>query len=294
MPRVRLGVALLVPEPVDREIDGLRRACGDGAFTRVVPHLTLVPPVNVRVDDLPAALAVLRRAGARLAPVTVTLGAPTSFLPDSETLYLPVPDAAEADAVRRIRDAVFVEPLARPLTWPFVPHVTLADQMVPTRIAAAEAALADFRAEVTFDRVHLLIEARHGDAHRRWSPIADVPFAPPIVVGRGGVELELLVSELVDPEGDGLEEAEWAEVEDTPPSDVLPAGARSVVVTARTPARGGDRGSVVGVARGWARDGEGEVVCITVASAERRRGVARQLHLALASAIAGTAHDGGD
>lgn len=291
MPRVRLGVALLVPEPVDREIDGLRRACGDGALARVVPHLTLVPPVNVRVDDLPQALAVLRRAAAGRAPLTVTLGAPTSFLPDSETLYLPVPDATEAEAVRQLRDAVFVEPLARPLSWPFVPHVTLADQMDPERIAASQLALADYSATVTFDRVHLLIEARHGDAHRRWSPVADVPFAPPIVVGRGGVELELLVSELVDPEADALEEAEWAQVEDTPPADRLPAGARPVVVTARTPSRGAEVGQVVGVARGWRRDGEGEVVCITVGSAERRRGVARQLHLALRSAVAATHGD---
>ena len=51
-PRVRLGVVLLVPPPVAGEIDGLRRAVGDGALGKVAPHVTLVPPVNVRDERL--------------------------------------------------------------------------------------------------------------------------------------------------------------------------------------------------------------------------------------------------
>jgi hypothetical protein len=50
VPRVRLASALLVPEPFAREIDGLRRALDDD-IDRVPPHLTLVPPVNVRVGS---------------------------------------------------------------------------------------------------------------------------------------------------------------------------------------------------------------------------------------------------
>ncbi len=64
MARVRLGVALLVPPPFDTEIDGLRRALGDGALGRIPAHLTLVPPVNVREERLGEALAALRRAAA--------------------------------------------------------------------------------------------------------------------------------------------------------------------------------------------------------------------------------------
>ena len=42
------AVALLLPEPLDVEVDALRRACGDPMLERVRPHVTLVPPVNVR------------------------------------------------------------------------------------------------------------------------------------------------------------------------------------------------------------------------------------------------------
>ena len=57
MGRVRLGVALLIPPPFDREVDGLRRALDDGSLGRIPAHLTLVPPVNVK-PLLKRALAV--------------------------------------------------------------------------------------------------------------------------------------------------------------------------------------------------------------------------------------------
>jgi 2'-5' RNA ligase len=50
---VRFGVVLLVPAPYDAEIDGLRRACGDRRRDELAPHLTLVPPVNLRVAERP-------------------------------------------------------------------------------------------------------------------------------------------------------------------------------------------------------------------------------------------------
>src|SRR5438876_11352846 len=112
MPRVRVGVALLVPPPVDREIDALRRACGDGALGRIPAHLTLVPPVNVRDDRLHDALDVLRGAAAATRPFVVELGPPATFLPDSPTLYLAVTGDG-VETVDALRERVFVEPLAR-------------------------------------------------------------------------------------------------------------------------------------------------------------------------------------
>ena len=57
-----LGVALVLDAPVACEVQGLRRALGDGSLQRIAPHLTLVPPVNVRAGGLDEALAVLRTA----------------------------------------------------------------------------------------------------------------------------------------------------------------------------------------------------------------------------------------
>jgi 2'-5' RNA ligase len=168
VPRARLGVALLIPPPVDGEIDGLRRALGDPALGRIPAHLTLVPPVNVR--EVKEAVAVLRRAVAPSRPFRLELGPPATFLPDNPVLYLSV--HGELDDLHALRDRLFKPPLERDLTWPFVPHVTLSDESTAARIDAALVALADYRAEVTIDRVHLLQEA----PGRVWTPVAEVPF----------------------------------------------------------------------------------------------------------------------
>jgi 2'-5' RNA ligase len=258
---VRLGVALLLRAPLDAEVDGLRRSLGDGALGRIPAHITLVPPVNVREDRLGHALAVMRRAAAATRPFTAGLGPPRSFLPDNPTLYLAVTGAG-ADAVRALRERVFVEPLARPLTWPFVPHVTVADEADADRIAAALVALADFRADAAFDRVHLLREGQG----RVWSPVADAPFAPPAVIGRGGVAVELTVSEDLDPEARALARA---------------AGSIPLAVSARI------EGAVAGYAVGWCRGDSAHVAALVVAEGDAiALGVGRHLLAAFVSEAA--------
>jgi GNAT superfamily N-acetyltransferase len=86
--------------------------------------------------------------------------------------------------------------------------VTLADEMEPARIGAAVESLAGYSATVTFERVHLLEESKTA-AGRVWRPIADAPFAPPAVVGRGGIELELTASAGGDEEVRAFADREW-------------------------------------------------------------------------------------
>jgi len=258
MPKVRLGVALLLPSPIAHEVDGLRRGLGDGGLGRIPAHLTLVPPVNVNVERLPAALAVLRSAAAATRPFTVATGAPATFLPDNPVIYLPVERGAP-EAVA-LRDRVFRAPLSRDLTWPFVPHITIADDAAPARIAAALVALADYRLETTFDRVHLLEQG----AGRIWRPIADAPFEEPTVVGRGGLETELSVTTILDPEAGALI--------DSGAGDAVHDG--GVVITARR------AGRVVGVLVGSGRGSAAKVLRTTIVPDVSNEGLEEHLRAA--------------
>lgn len=203
MPRRRLGAVLLLTGPVAAEVNGLRRACGDQALDRVPAHITLVPPVNVREEDLPAALTRIRTAAAAVrGQIDLEIGPPASFLPVNPVLFLKV-GGAGLTAVHRLRETVFAYPLERSLTWPFVAHVTVADNAEPERIGAAITALADYTVNATFERIHLLEER----PDRTWIPIADCVLGPADVVGRGGFEVELTTTDLLDPEASRFVEA---------------------------------------------------------------------------------------
>lgn len=261
-----MGVALVVDPPVADEIDGLRRALADPALGRIDPHVTLVPPVNVRGGDLDRALRLLRgAAAARTGPLRLTLGPPASFLPRNPVLFLEV--AGDGAELRALRDAVFAPPLARELTWPWVPHLTLADGVDPARITAALVALDRYVGVIEVDRVVLLEETRSGTGGRRWAPLADAALGPAAVVGRGGLALTLVRSRLVDPEAAelvrgvlGADDASW------PWADAP----RQVVVTARRD------DSPAGVAVAWGDDHGGHVA-VLVGAGTRHEGVGSHL-----------------
>lgn len=182
--RRRLSVALLVPEPVATEIQGLRRALGDPTIERYVPHITLVPPVNVNETRLEEALALVRRVAASHQPLRLTIGPAGTFLPRNPVTFLKVDEP-----LTELQSALFVDPFELEKTRPFVPHVTIG------RNETNVTAVIDYVAEVEVDRLHVM--ERNDDGS--WFPIADIPFGEPAVVGRGGVELELTTSQLADP-----------------------------------------------------------------------------------------------
>lgn len=276
MPRQRLGVVLLVPPPVSTEVDALRRALGDEDPTRIAPHVTLVPPVNVRDDEVDDAVRVLRAAAATVGgPLRLALGPVTSFAPVSPTIHLAV--GGDVEAVHRIRDAVFRPPLARPLTHPFEPHVTLVEGSAA--IDAAILTLAGYRAECTVGAVHLMRELRDDEGRRIWRPMADAQLGgKPGVVGRGGLELELSTAGALPPDAARWIEQRWVDFDVERFGDVRRADAPLSVVARRD-------GAIIGAAQGDVRAwGEAYLANLMVAAEERNGGVGAHVVAAFTAA----------
>lgn len=243
MSRLRFGVVLAVPEPAATEIDGIRRALGDPGLSKVFPHLTLIPPVNVAVDRGPEVCALLRAAASETEPFELTLGPVVTFAPVTPVLYLSV-GGDGLDVVDDLRRRVFAGPLSRRLEHDFVPHVTVCEETEPARIDAALAALSGYEVVVRVDRLVLLRD--HAPGPRRWNPVGDMLFERPLTVGAGGAPVEIAVSSVADAE---IETHLEGQALDGPP-----VGASPFVSTARR------EGEIVAVARGWLRDGDVVVV----------------------------------
>lgn len=257
MSKHRVAVALLVAQPLATELDGLRRALGAPERVRVPPHITLVPPINLRDKELLSALDAVRAAAASSGPLALELGPATSFEPVTPTVHLAV-GGAGLDALLALRAAVVAgPPLAREDPHEFVPHVTLAQQLAPERIGPAVASLADWQATVTVDRVHVL---RHGD-DRVWKPFAESTLGPDAVVGRGGVELVLRTSARPDPEAAALLAVDGAAGGDGHPFAVA----------------ADLDGRVAGAAWGWTSGSVAIVADLAVATAHRSQGIGRKV-----------------
>ncbi|MGE3622200.1 MAG: GNAT family N-acetyltransferase [Acidimicrobiia bacterium] len=254
MPRQRLGVVLLLAQPLAAHVDGLRRALGDPSLARIASHVTLVPPLNVADRDVPAVLAALRAAGAAATPLHLRLGPGATFHPVEPVVHLAV--GGDLDGYEALRTALLAGPLARTVHDPWVPHVTVASSLDPQRIPAAVEALAGFAAETTIDRAHLMVQR----PDRTWHPVADVALGPPPGIGgRGGLEVELAVTgrpdleaaALLDLDGDG--------------------GGRPFALTARS------GGELVGAAWGWTAGEHLALADLVVAAAHRNLGFGRRL-----------------
>jgi 2'-5' RNA ligase/GNAT superfamily N-acetyltransferase len=254
MPRQRLGVVLQVPQPLATELNGLRRALGDPMLHRVVPHVTLVPPVNVHDRDLTTALSVLRQAAASVDPIVLRLGPGATFHPLDPVVYLAV--TGDLEGFERLRSTVLEPPLRRTVHDPWVPHVTVSANVATERIPAALEVLSGFDHEVRFDRVHLL---REGEG-RVWGPIADASLgtAPP-VIGRGGLAVEVSATGRPDPEAEAL-----LAIESVAPGSPFAVTARHQQV-------------VVGAGRGWTVGARLELTELVVTAEHRGLGIGRHL-----------------
>ena len=268
----RIGVVLLVPQPLATELDGLRRALGAVERTRVAPHVTLVSPINLRDRELGQALDLVRRAAAESKPFELELGPATTFEPVTPTVHLEVAGPG-ADALAELRAAVTsAPPLDRPDGNEWVPHVTLAQELAPERIPQACAAIAGWCETVTIDRIHVLRQ----QADRTWVPLADAGLGGSSIVGRGGVEVELVVTARPDPEAAALLAVDGAV-----------ADGRPWAVTARL------GGRVAGAAWGWSSGSVAIVADLAVAAAHRGQGVGRRILAAVESEAAARGCDVG-
>ena len=165
MARRRFAVALLIPPPVATEVDGLRRALGDRQLGKIDPHITIVPPINLRDEQVADMLAVVQAAASGNDPMTLTIGPLETFTRRSPVRFLAVDPWEPVVALHR---ACWTGVLDRPEDRPFHPHVTVDIAGGPTDTDdPAVDMLRHYRAEVDIDRVTVL-EHVDDPGHRRW------------------------------------------------------------------------------------------------------------------------------
>jgi len=142
---IMIGVSVAVPEPFARAIQDARAGYGDPLARSIPTHVTLLPPTEVAAEALPAVERHLADAAAGQRPFRLLLHGSGSFRPVSPVVFLRV--EAGAQECREVEAAVRSGLLARELSFPYHPHVTVAHGVEEQALDRAHAELRGYRAE---------------------------------------------------------------------------------------------------------------------------------------------------
>ncbi|MCA1823345.1 MAG: 2'-5' RNA ligase family protein [Frankia sp.] len=170
MPRRNIGVAIEVPEPYGGELQAWRRRLGDPTAMQIPPHITLLPPTAAASERLPVVEEHLRAIAAGARGFEVELRGSGSFRPISPVTFVPL--VTGAGDCERLEARVRSGPLARPLRFPYHPHVTVAQDVDDDMLERGYRELADYQAR--FWAWGFTLFEQGSDRH--WRPQRDFPF----------------------------------------------------------------------------------------------------------------------
>jgi 2'-5' RNA ligase len=165
-----IGVAIGIPEPYGRELQGWREELGDPNAKRIVPHVTLLPPTPIDPQALPDIEEHLRLVAVEENAFEIVLRGSATFLPVSPVVFVPlVQGISECE---RLEGKVRSGPLARQLRFPYHPHVTVAHDLPPEALERAIHAIRGYEARFRVWGFTLFEQ----DVDGTWRPQRDFVF----------------------------------------------------------------------------------------------------------------------
>lgn len=140
-----LGVVVAIPEPWSQLFVDWRAKVGDPQALAVPPHVTLLPPTEVPVAHRAEISEHLAEVARTHPPFDMHLSGTGTFAPVSSVVFVAV--ARGIGNCELIANDVRRGPLARSLSYPYHPHVTVAHDVAPDMLELAYCGLADLSAE---------------------------------------------------------------------------------------------------------------------------------------------------
>jgi 2'-5' RNA ligase len=165
-----IGVAIAVPEPWGAQLQEFRMALGDATAEGIPTHITLMPPYELDVDQMPVVEKHLAEASAHNSPFKIHLRGTGTFRPISPVVFVVVVEGISQ--CEQLAFSVRRGPLSCDLQFPYHPHVTVAHHLDDARLDKAFAELAGFECE--FEADHFSLYAH--DPEQGWQPTRDFPL----------------------------------------------------------------------------------------------------------------------
>ena len=174
MTSLTMGVAIAVPEPHGSLLREMRAAFGDQLARTVPSHITLLPPLEVDVNDLDEICGRLDKAAGAVPSFKVRLRGTGTFRPVSPVVYVRVNAGYVATGVLAGQLRLAID--APRAEFPFHPHVTVAHHLDDPALDHADDALRGFECEFEVEEFALYLH----DAAAGWQPQRCFSLAPAV------------------------------------------------------------------------------------------------------------------
>ncbi|MEX2261566.1 MAG: 2'-5' RNA ligase family protein [Bryobacteraceae bacterium] len=158
------AVVAYIPDPLGKFLDDLRKELVPNCLPHA--HVTLLPPRPIS-GEVAAAAEIAAPVFSSLSPFIVELSQVEIFAV-TEVIYLAV-DAGREE-LRRVHEILNVGPFAYRETFPYHPHVTLAQDLAPGQVEDLARTTRKRWAECPYPR-HFLVETVYlvqNTVHNRW------------------------------------------------------------------------------------------------------------------------------
>ena len=165
--RTTIGVAIAVPEPWGEQLQTYRTTLGDATAHGIPTHVTLMPPTQVDLDDVPRIEKHLADASLMTDAFRIHLRGTGTFRPVSPVVFVMLAEGIAG--CEQLAASVRSGPLEVDLTFPYHPHVTIAHHLDDDSLDRAFDDLATFECAFTVDHFSLYVH----DADEGWAPTRD-------------------------------------------------------------------------------------------------------------------------
>jgi len=169
-----IGVAIGIPEPYTSELQAWRERLGDPNAHQIPPHVTLLPPTALETDDLHVVEAHLEWVAKQHEPFILHLRGSGTFRPISPVVFVTIVQGISECEL--IESKVRSGPLAREISFPYHPHVTVAHDVEKENLDRAFDELIDYDARFRVWGFTLFEKGKDNV----WRPQRDFPFDRPL------------------------------------------------------------------------------------------------------------------
>ncbi|MFC4910624.1 2'-5' RNA ligase family protein [Actinomadura gamaensis] len=155
-----IGVSIPIPDPHGAYLQRMRESFGDPLAGAIPTHITLLPPTEVDKAAMPAIEAHLTAVAARGERFRIRLRGTGTFRPVSPVVFVALADGI--GGCEAVQSRVLTGPLARELSFPYHPHVTVAHHLPEDVLDRAFKVLAEYRADFEVTGFSLYVHGEDG------------------------------------------------------------------------------------------------------------------------------------